>query len=231
VEDTDFGRGWGDALLDSLSQAGFDPLPYDVTGLDETEFTPLLTKYRAQRVSVVAMTTTGSVSASNFVRQFRQQRLPALLIGHGLTWFSEWHELTGEASDFVVTMDSPRIIAPYQQEWVERYTERFGEEPSYAPAGHSYDYMRLAIDVLNRAGSLDRETLIETTLATDHQGVWHRYRFATEPGDRAMAPHEVEIGGFEDGFFFPMVQMKDGEAEIVWPLEHAQKTFEAPPWL
>src|SRR3546814_15850093 len=72
------------------------------------------------------MTVTGNVSASNFVKQFRDRRLPALLIGHGLTWLSEWHELTGEASDFVVTMDSPRVIAPYQQERSEE--RRVGKE-------------------------------------------------------------------------------------------------------
>src|SRR3546814_14632174 len=94
VEDTDYGRGWGDALLNSLKKIGFDVLPYDVIPLDETEFTPLLAKYSAQGVSVVGMTVTGNVSASNFVKQFRDRRLPALLIGHGLTWFSEGHELT-----------------------------------------------------------------------------------------------------------------------------------------
>src|SRR3546814_8999909 len=126
----------------SLKKIGFDLLPYDVIPLDETEFTPLLAKYNAQGVSIVGMTVTGNVSASNFVKQFRDRRMPALLIGHGLTWFSEWHELTGEASDYVLTMDSPRVIAPYQQEWVERYEKMFGEEPSLAPAGQQgYDYM------------------------------------------------------------------------------------------
>ena len=35
--DTDFGRGWGDAIIESLSKAGFEVLPYDVTSLEETE--------------------------------------------------------------------------------------------------------------------------------------------------------------------------------------------------
>src|SRR3546814_3870458 len=73
VEDTDYGRGWGDALLNSLEKIGFDVLPYDVIPLDETEFTPLLAKYSAQGVSVVGMTVTGNVSASNFVKQFRDR--------------------------------------------------------------------------------------------------------------------------------------------------------------
>jgi branched-chain amino acid transport system substrate-binding protein len=184
-----------------------------------------------QNVGVVGMTMTGSVGASNFTRQFRDQNIPALLLAHGLTWFPEWYDLTGDASNFAVTMDSPRVIAPYQREWVEHYTERFGEEPAFAPSGHSYDYMRMAITILNEAGTLDFDTLVETTLEADHQGIWHRYNFAREPGERAMCHGEVEIGGFEEGFFFPMVQMMDGETRIIWPLEHAEAEFQQPPWI
>ncbi|WP_022729699.1 ABC transporter substrate-binding protein [Fodinicurvata sediminis] len=232
VEDTDYGRGWGDALVKSLERIGFDVLPYDVIPLDETEFSSLLTKYRAQGVSVVGMTVTGNVSASNFVKQFRDQQIPALLIGHGLTWFSEWHELTGDASDFVVTMDSPRVISPYQQEWVDRYREKYDEEPSLAPAGQQgYDYMTAGLKVLQSAGTLDFDALVESAREIDHQGVWQRINFADEAGENALCPGEVQVGGFEEGFFFPLVQLKDGEAKILWPLEHAQGEFEAPPWL
>jgi len=231
VEDTDYGRGWGEALVTSMEEAGFDPLGYDVTALDETEFTSLITKYKAQQVSVVGMTTTGSVSASNFVKQFRTQRVKALLLGHGLTWFSEWHDLTGDASDHVVTMDSPRVIAPSQQEWVDRYRAKYDEEPSIAPSGHPYDYFRIAVKVLNRAGTLDFDTLVKTTEQIEHKGVWHSYDFAEEPGPNALCYHEVKTGPFMKGFFFPMVQLTGGKAPIIWPLEHAEKKFEQPPWI
>jgi branched-chain amino acid transport system substrate-binding protein len=230
VEDTDFGRGWGEAIANSLSNIGFDVVSVDVIPLDETEFSPLLTKYRAQNVSVVGMTVTGNVSASNFVKQFSQQQIPALLLGHGLTWFAEWHELTGDASNHVVTMDSPRIIAPYQQEWVDRYTEMFGEEPSLSPSGQQgYDYFMATLKVLEAAGTLEKEALIEAAFDVDHQGVWQRINFAEEPSDRALCQGEVMIGGFEEGFFFPLVQLMDGEAKILWPLEHAEAEFQAPP--
>src|SRR3546814_13677732 len=113
------------------------------------------------------------------------RRMPALLIGHGLTWFSEWHELTGEASDYVLTMDSPRVIAPYQQEWVERYEKMFGEEPSLAPAGQQgYDYMTVGLKVLQEAGSLDYEKLVETARALAHQGRSEERREGTECASR-----------------------------------------------
>ncbi len=231
VEDTDYGRGWGEALMASLKDAGFDVLPYDVTALDETEFTPLLLKYKAQKVSVVAMTSTGNVSVSNFVKQFRQQKLKALLIAHGLGWFGEWYELTGEASDYAVAIDSPHIIAPWQQEWVDRYKERYGIVPGIAAAGLTYDYFRMSLAILNRAGTLDFETLVKAAREIRYKGVWNLYDFADEPNPRAMAQNEIMVGDFMEGFFFPMVQFMKGKAYIVWPLKYKQKDFEAPPWL
>lgn len=231
VEDTDFGRGWGDALLTSLKDAGFEVEGYDVTALDETEFTPLLTKYKAQNVSLVGMTSTGNVSVSNFVKQFRQQQVQALLVAHGLSWFSEWYELTGDASNYAIAIDSPRVIAPSQEEWVERYHDEFGIEPGIAASGLTYDYMRMVITVLNKAGTLDFDTLVETVYDTPYEGVWNRYVFPREPNEQAMAPNEVMTGGFMEGFFFPTVQFMDGESKVIWPLEHAQAEFQAPPWV
>jgi branched-chain amino acid transport system substrate-binding protein len=231
VEDTDFGRGWGDAAIASLSEAGFEVLPYDVTALDETEFSPLLIRYKAQKVSLVGLTSTGNVSVSNFVKQFRAQGLKALMIAHGLGWFSEWYELTGDASDFAVAIDSPHVIASSQQEWVDRYKAKFGMEPGIAASGITYDYMRMALKILNKAGTLDFEKLVQTVRATPHTGVWNYYKFSTEPGPNALAPNEVMTGAFMEGFFFPMVQFMKGKANVIWPLEHAKAQFQAPPWV
>lgn len=231
VEDTDYGRGWGEALTASLKETGFEPLPFDVTPLDQTEFTPLLTKYRAQKVSIVAMTSTGSVSASNFVKQFANSRIKALMIGHGLTWFSEWYKLTGDASNYVITADSPHAISPEQKEWVARYKAKYNEDPSLAPSGHPYDYMRMSLKVINKAGSFDFATLTRTIHENPYKGVWEYYKFSDKPGPHALAPNEVETGPFMKGFFFPLVQLMDGQYKIIWPTELADAQFQVPPWV
>jgi branched-chain amino acid transport system substrate-binding protein len=231
VEDTDFGRGWGDAIIESLGKAGFEVLPYDVTALEETEFSPLLTKYKAQQVSLVGMTSTGNVSASNFVKQFRQQNVEALLLAHGLSWFSEWHELTGDASNYALAIDSPHVIARSQEEWAARYREKFGIEPSIAASGITYDYIRMALEVLNKAGTLDFDALVEAVYETPYEGVWNKYIFPREPNEFALAQNEAQVGAFMEGFFFPTVQLMDGKANVIWPLEHAKAEFQTPPWL
>src|SRR3546814_1723020 len=105
-------------------------------------------------------------------------------------------------------MDSPRVIAPYQQEWVERYKKMFGEEPSLAPAGQqSYDYMTVGLTVLQKSGTLDYEKLIDTARDIDYQGIWRRYNFAEEKGENALCPGEVQGGGVEESLFFRLVQL------------------------
>jgi branched-chain amino acid transport system substrate-binding protein len=46
-----------------------------------------------------------------------------------------------------------------------------------------------------------------------------------------MAYNEVEAGDFKKGFFFPLVQLKDGQATIIAPKEYATGKFETPPQL
>jgi branched-chain amino acid transport system substrate-binding protein len=88
------------------------------------------------------------------------------MIAHGLGWFSEWYELTGEASNYAVSIDSPHVIDDEQAKWVERYKAKFGIDPGIGASGLTYDYMRMAFKVLNKAGTLDFDTLVETSTTT-----------------------------------------------------------------
>ena len=242
VEDTDYGRGWGEALGVSLRTAGFDVMPYDVNAIDQTEFTPIITKYKAANVSVVAVTQTGGVPMYNFVKQFRAMGLKALLLAHGLTWTGEWYENTGEASDYMVCMDSPYPINSEQKEWMTRFKAKYGVEAGIAPCGHPYDHTRLAIKVLNEVGTLKFEKLVEHVREkVKHKGIWQSWDFATyndfwkdfsEEGTlHQLSRNDVRTGGFMKGFFFPMVQMFGGKHKILWPLDLADAKFKAPPWI
>ena len=218
VEDTDFGRGWGEAIIESLGERGFEVLPYDVTALEETEFAPLLTKYRAQQVSLVGMTSTGNVSASNFVKQFRQQKLPALLIAHGLGWFAEWYELTGEASNYAVAINSPQVIADLPAATGSSATRRgSASSPGIAASGITYDYVRMALKVLNTAGTLDFDTLVETICDSPTRGSGTSIASAGRRARTRWRRTRSMVGPFMEGFFFPMVQLMDGKAKVVWP--------------
>jgi branched-chain amino acid transport system substrate-binding protein len=242
VEDTDYGRGWGEALMVSLRTAGFDVMPYDVNAIDETEFTPIITKYKAAKVSVVAVTQTGGVPMYNFAKQVRAMGLKALFLAHGMTWTGEWYENTGKASDFALCMDSPYPISPEQKAWMKRFKDKYGIGAGIAPSGQPYDHTRLAIKALNEVGTLKFEYLVEHIREKmKYKGVWQLYDFATyndfwkdfsEEGTlHQLSRNDVRTGDFMKGFFFPMVQMFGGKPKILWPLDLAEGKFKAPPWV
>ncbi|WP_240152903.1 ABC transporter substrate-binding protein [Photobacterium alginatilyticum] len=231
VEDSAFGRGWGEALMRSLKEAGFDPLPFDTAALDETEFRQLLNKYKSEQVSLVAMTSTGDVAASSFVKQFKELGVKALLLGHGLRWLGNWYEMTGDAANFVVSMDSAMPIALWQRWWVRRFKTKYGKEPTIPAAGFHYDYTRMAIKALNTANSLDFDTLTAIIRQIPYKGVWNYYQFSSAPGPNALSANEVMTGPFMKGFYLPMVQLFDGQAKIIWPIKYAEQRFRQPPWI
>lgn len=231
VENSAYGHSWGEALSNSLKEEGFDPLPYEVIDMEETDFTQLLKQFKRRKVSLVAITSAGDVAVSNFVRQFRELNIQALLLGHGIRWLDNWYQMTGEASDYVVSMDSAMPIALWQQWWVRRYQAKYNQEPSIQAAGLHYDYTRMAIRALNMAGTLDSDSLIATLHQMSHKGVWNLYRFSTGPGPHALSANEVMTGRFMKGFYHPMVQLINGEAKIIWPLKYAEQRFIQPPWL
>ncbi|GGO79099.1 hypothetical protein GCM10011348_12550 [Marinobacterium nitratireducens] len=230
VEDTPWGESWGEAMAATLRRLDFEVQVADPVGLEQTDYRRILRHFRQQEVSFLAMTNSGNVAASSFVRQFREEALAALLVADSLRGSSDWYRRTGEASNYAICMDSAMPIALWQRWWVRRYQARYGQYPNIVAAGLHYDYMRMSIRALNAAASLDRERLIRTVHRTAYRGIWNLYRYARQPGAHAVSVNEVMTGRFMEGFYFPMVQLFDGESKIVWPLRYADMRFAAPPW-
>ncbi|MDQ0509629.1 ABC transporter substrate-binding protein [Ancylobacter amanitiformis] len=228
VEDSDWGRTWGEAIVTGLKAKGWDVVAQDVARNNELEFNALLTRYKASGVSLTAFTLNAPASAAAFVKQFHSAGLKGLLFADGLGWASNWHELTGDAANFALSMDSPRVITPEEKEWTARFEKTFGMPPVPAAGGHAYDYTRALIKGMSVAGTLDTTKLSAALLATEHKGIWQYYAFARQPGDAAISAYEVKAGPFMKGFSFPMVQYYGDKAPVVWPFEFAEAEFKAP---
>jgi branched-chain amino acid transport system substrate-binding protein len=227
LEDTDWGRAWGDAIVKRLVETGWEVVSRDYVKLNESEFTALLTKYKSAGVTLIAASL-GAVPCQAIVKQHYNLGLGSLLIADGLGWSADWYKATGEASDNVISMDSPRAITPEQQAWVKHFEEKYGHSPALAPAGLAYDYTRMLIKGLKAAGSLEKTALAKALLDLDYSGVWEHYAFAKKAGDGAVAPYEVKVGPFGEGFSFPMVQYSGGKAVMIWPSKFAQGDFHPP---
>ena len=229
IEDSDWGRGWGDSIKAKLIESGWEIVGEDVTKMDETGFGPIMTKYRALGATLVGFTYNNPASVFAAVKARADAGLEGMLFAEGMGWFPDWHNGTGDAANFAVSMDSPRALTEEQNVWLERYKGMFDQDASPASTGHAYDYMRMLIKGLAEAGTLDRAALGDVLLNLEHTGIWQHYAFAKTAGDSAMAPYEVKTGPFLEGFSFPMVQYLDGKSQVIWPEEFAEAEFRAPP--
>ena len=229
IEDSDWGRGWGSSIKAKLVESGWEIVSEDVTKMDETAFGSIMTKYRALGATLVGFTYNNPASVYAAVKSHADAGLEGMLFAEGLGWFTEWHQGTGDAANFAVSMDSPRALTGTQNDWLARFKARFGQDASPAIGGHAYDYARMLINGLTEAGTLDREKLSDVLLNLEYTGIWHHYAFAKTAGDDAMAPYEVKTGPFMEGFSFPMVQYYDGKSQVIWPAEFAEGEFKAPP--
>lgn len=229
LEDSDWGAGWGEAVKAGLIESGWEIVGEDVVKMDETSFGSIMTKYRALGATLVGFTHNAPASVFAIVKAHADAGLTGMLFAEGVGWYPDWYERAGDAANYAVSMDSPRAMTSSQNEWLGRFKDEYGHDASPASGGHAYDYARMLIKGLAKAGTLDSDTLSDTLLNLEYTGVWHHYAFAKTAGDSAMAPYEVKTGGFMEGFSFPMVQYYDGKSQVIWPAEHAEGKFRAPP--
>ncbi|MEM4311631.1 MAG: ABC transporter substrate-binding protein [Nitrososphaerales archaeon] len=224
IEDTDWGRSWGEAFKMFAEQAGWTSVSFDIFKPEETDFAPIITKYKAQEVSLIGMTSTFEPPTASFLKQRRELDLKSLIFLDGLAWLANWYEITGDASDYILDGQQSVWAKPESKAFRDKFKQKFGWDPTPAAAGLEYDYARMFIDVVERAGTLDTERLIKLLeVAVFEKGVvMDRYKM--DP-----STHEVVVG--EGWFIFPVVQYLKGEMNIIWPEKQVTKEFQLPPWL
>jgi branched-chain amino acid transport system substrate-binding protein len=229
-EETDFGRAVGEPLAQYLKDAGWEVVAEDYFPLEEVEFHPLLTKYKAADVSLTVVTATAATAVSSFVKQARETELPGVLVAHGLGWVGEWYDLTGDASDGVLDQ-IPQLARPEAKAWAGQFEAKFGMKPSPSAGGLAYDWSNMLIKLLEGTlqeyGELNSETIYQfgreklwTGEFTYTDGVvMPKYQFTPE-----SIPDPV-IG--KDAFIFPIIQYEGGEGKVIWPLDWAEADLQA----
>jgi branched-chain amino acid transport system substrate-binding protein len=219
-EDTDWGRSFAGGLKEHLQKAGWQVIDEQYFPIEQTEFYPLLNKFKDENATLVAGTSTAAPSMSAFIKQADEVGLKSLIIADGLGWVGEWYNLTGKSSNFVMdqipgwTTDEAKVFA-------KEFKEKWGIDPSPSAAGLSYDstnfFVKVAEATLKEYGELNKETLykfgqekIQTGEFTYTAGiVMKEYKYTSE-----TAPDPVVGEGF---YTFPVLQYMDGEGKVVWP--------------
>jgi branched-chain amino acid transport system substrate-binding protein len=223
-EDTDWGRSFGAGLKDDFMKSGWTIKSEDYFPLTQTDFSALMGRYKSDNVPVIAGTSTAAASISAFIKASGEAGIKALIIADGLGWFGDWYKMTGSASDFV--LDSvPGFATEKAKKFAADYKAKFGNDPSAAAAGLTYDWTNFFIKLLQQTladqGSLTSETIYKeaqdklwTGQLTYTDGIiMSSYDFSAD-----SIPDPVVGKGH---YVFPVTQYSSGKQTVVWPADQA----------
>jgi len=231
-EDTDWGRSFGGAIKTQFEDAGWTVVSEDYFTKEQTEFTPLLTRYKDDGVPVLAGTSAIAPSISAFIKQADEVGLKSLIVADGLGWVGEWYDLTGSSSDYVLdqipgwtTDEAKKFAADFEKKW--------GTTPSPSAAGLSYDFANFFIKILQTTLQDSGELTSEAIYKTGKEKVWTGQLTYTE--GIVMSEYKYSEDTIPDpvvgkGYYiFPVLQYHGGESTVIWPDEWKTGSIEAKP--
>ncbi|MCG8688176.1 MAG: ABC transporter substrate-binding protein [Desulfobacterales bacterium] len=231
-EDTDWGRSAGGAYKAALEASGWEIYAEEYFPITQTDFYPLLAKFKKAGVELLAGTSTAAPSLTAFVKQHAEVGNKGVLIASGLGWVGDWYKMTGPGSNYV--LDSiPQLTTAEANQWAKDIKAKYGFNPSPSSGGLSYDGIRMFIKILERThelhGKLDKVTIHKTMVDEVNTGkltygkkdgaiIMNEYKYTADTmPDMVVAP---------DAYFFPILQYKGGKGHIIFPEMWKQKDFE-----
>ena len=233
AEETDWGRDWNKGAKEHLKKFGWEIAMEDYTQIGQTDFYPLLSKYKKAGIQLVTTTNTAAASVSAYIKQAREVGLQALPIVDGLGWVGNWYELTGRSSNGIVDMNVK--FTPRSEAYRKNFEKKYKFKPSPSAGGISYDaaghFLKLLKRTLELHGKLDSATIHKTMLDEMIPGkltygyddgaiMMKEYKFTEE-----MYPDPVTDANH---WFMPVIQYKGGKAYIIYPRDLAEMDFMPP---
>ncbi len=231
-EDTDWGRSFGGALKGQFTQAGWKIVAEEYFAIDQTEFTPLLTKIKGLSPAVLAGTSTAPPSLSAFIKQADEVGVKSLIIADGLGWVGDWYKLTGKSSDFVIDQ-IPGWATDAGKQFAKDFKTKNGFDPSPSAAGLAYDgtnfFIAMANEVYKQTGTLSSETIYNFVKDNIWTGKW------TYKGGIVMSEYKYTAETIPDpvvgkgAYIFPVLQYSGGNGKIIYPPEWAVQKLSTKP--
>lgn len=232
-EDTDWGRGFGNAIKPHLEANGWTIVSEQYLSLDSTDFSEVIEDFKENKAVLVAGTATSDTFIAMFLQQLEESGLETIIIADGLGWISDWYSLTGSASNYVLDQGPPGWKSESAKAFASDYEDQWGVAPSPLSAGLTYDYANFFIQVAqatyDQYGELNSENLyefgkdkVQTGQLTYTDGIlMPEYKYTPETVPDPVVGIEYYV--------FPVLQYMDGEGIVIWPEEWKEADFQVRP--
>lgn len=230
-EDTDWGRSFGTAIAADLEAAGWEIVGSEYFPTGATELVHLVRRLRDLDPALIAGTVATAPSFTAFINEVHTAGLESLIIAEGFCWNAHWYEETEQASNYLLDQCLAWDEAGAES-LLDEFQLRYGFIPSPSIAGITYDYtlffIKIAENTLAEHGELNSETIHNFALNNLRSGkiyfndgiIMEEYRYS--PGSFPDPVYGEEF------FYFPVVQIFDGETYVVWPEALKEKPLVLP---
>jgi branched-chain amino acid transport system substrate-binding protein len=216
-----------------FADKGWEIVSEDYFPITQTDFYPLLSKYKTEGVSVLAGTSTAAPTMTAFVKQAGEVGLTSVIIADGLGWMGDWYKMAGPASNGVLDM-IPQLTTPEAKKWAEDIKAKYGFNPSPSAGGLCYDGANMFIKILKRTlekyGEITKENIHRIFVDEVQKG---QLTFSKADGALIMNEYRYNADSVpdpvvgKDAYYFPVIQYTDGKGAIVYPDDWKEKDFEA----
>ena len=234
--DEDWGRTFAKAGKEGFEADGWTCAVEEYFALGTTDYYAILNKMKSSGCTLVVGTMSDVNAATSFIKQSGEVGLEALIICDGLGWLSEWYDLTGDASNYVLDM-LPQYATDSGKQFVEDYKTRYGYEPGPSTAGLAYDttgmFMKVLQTTLDTYGELNSETIMK---CWEEKVITGELTYTMAEDDAIMMP-SWDYSGPEfypdpivdsDHYIFPVVQYFDGVGIPVYPEVMSKRPLSVP---
>jgi len=164
----DYVRGLGEYIKAAYEKLGGTVSVYEAYNKDDTDFSVLLSKVQDANVDVMFLPDYYN-KVSLIGTQARERGITAIMMG-GDGWDSPELDLTAMDGGFFSNHYSPADPRPIVQDFITKYTEKFGQAPD-ALAVLAYDAANILMTAIQDAGTADPTVVKDSMLKVKVEGI------------------------------------------------------------
>lgn len=219
-EETDFTRSSIEYIDEGFNKIGWKKVSYEIVKIDQADFLPQIVKLRSMQPGGIIAIQTGIASGASLCKSFYEAKIPSLLHYFYAPSHPDFVKLAGKASEGI-TYVTGAMIPALSKDFIAAYKKRFNEEPPLN-AAIQYDVTYVALEAVQRAGSLDGRKLAQALLKTDYLGTRGRCVFN---------PEDQTAKSGSDYLPADSLQIQGGKSYVIFPAQYAEKKFIKPAYL
>lgn len=231
AQDVSHARGAAKIIEKIATKKGWNVTGMEIYPTGATDFSMGLLKAKKTGTEIINIWMDMPESAI-LLKQWYEMKIPALPFGSTLAAAEQpgfWKATDGKGEytlcNVVNAGNAPSEATPWTMKFYNAYAKRWGVEPEGLGTSSSYMAVYVLRDAIERAGSLDSDTVVTELEKTDVMGVYGRLRF--DPRSHqvipALDPKEGAVGS--------ILQWQKGKRVVVYPKSIATGEILLPPWM